>query len=186
MVRVMPDGRLKKYNWERVAVDYCSGLMTGKDCAKKHNMTYQYLARMAKKFGWKKDVAEQVAVITDHKIDEMTMVAMLERHETKSEREKKNFAFSVSNVLATAAATINAKHQEDLVDATDRGRRLRTKFDQVLVEAEDLRGLTTAVVAYKTMTETLIKLIDIERKVYRIERDDTSISSIEEFLKKNA
>lgn len=177
----------KRIDWERVGIDYCANVLTVKEIATKHDISVSHLMTNAKKHGWKRVLTEEIKALTEHKVNEIEIAHILEKSADRSASQIQHMNENIAETIATVTAQIIARHKKDILGDIQRGQKLREKFDIVFrTDATDLWSIRDATAAYKAMVETTIKLIDIERKIYRIEREEGEATSIEEFLSKNA
>lgn len=175
----------KRIDWERVGIDYCANLLTVRELALKHKISVSHLMVNAKKNGWKRVLTEEIKALTDHKVNEIEIAHILEKSADKSASQIQHMNENIAETIATATAQIIARHKKSIIEDTERGQKLRIKFDNIVKGIASLQDIKEATVSYRSLVETTIKLIDIERKVYRIERDESEVMSIEDFLSKN-
>lgn len=176
----------KRIDWERVGIDYCANVLTVKEIATKHDISVSHLMTNAKRHGWKRVLTEEIKALTEHKVNEIEIAHILEKSVDRSASQIQHMNENIAETIATATAQIIARHKRSIIEDTERGQTLRMKFDNIIQGVASLQDVKEATASYRSLVETTIKLIDIERKVYRIEREEGEAMSIEEFLSKNA
>lgn len=164
----------KRIDWERVGIDYCANVLTVKEIATKHDISVSHLMTNAKKHGWKRVLTEEIKALTDHKVNEIEIAHILEKSADKSASQIQHMNENIAETIATVTAQIIARHKRDIIADIERGQKLRTKFDTVFqTDATDLWSIRDATSSYKAMVETTVKLIELERKMYRIDDNTT-------------
>ena len=155
-------------DWLAVEADYRPNKLSLRAIGDKHGCTEGAIRKKAKKEGWVRDLAEKIK----SKADDLV----------RREQVRKEYAESTELEIINANAINNAQIQIcQRKDVT----RMRSVVAALVEELEHQESFVARVDCSKKISESMKTLIELERKVYKIDGDDTG-GTFEDWLKKQA
>ena len=182
--KVVPD-------WERIELDYRAGVKTLRQIAEENGISHTLVNRRAKKEGWSRDLSAKIKARADELVSKSSVSSAV-TVETKIAERK------VIEANAQAVADVRLAHRKDihrarrltnaLLDELERqtdpetvallsefGALMRTPDDK---GADKLNDLYHAIISLpersktlKVLTESLQKLVDMERQAFGMDKD---------------
>lgn len=193
---------MSEINWERIEADYRAGIKTLREIADEHGITHGAINKRAKRDGWTRDLTAKVKAKADFLVSK----------EAVSNEVSKNSRIPESEIIeanALQSAEIQIRERKDVVKARSVAMSLLDELDsQVtnkelyaqlgeLLQSHDDRGfdklneLYQKVISFpgrvdgmKKLSDALKTLIDLERRVYKIDDSGDGEGGIEDFLRK--
>jgi len=188
----------KVIDWLAVEADYRPGILSNREIAAKYGCTEGGVRRKAKKEGWIKDLAAKIESKAED-IVRREAVRIEYAEATEADIVNANAVNSANIQLSerkdvTKARSIAMKLLDELNDQIDTrpdliqlGEMLRNpdkygndKLNDIYFKTIEFAG---SVDSTKKLSESLNTLINLERKVYKIDADTTQ-GGVEDFLKK--
>ena len=188
----------KEIDWLAVEADYRPGILSNRDIARKHGCTEGGVRKKAKKEGWVKDLSAKI----ESKADEI-----VRREAVRAEYAEATEA-DIVNANAVNSANIQIAERKDVTKARSIAMKLLDELNEQIDNRPDLMQLgemlrnpdkfgndklndlyfktiefSGSVDSTKKLSEALNTLINLERKVYKIDTDTTQ-GGVEDFLKK--
>lgn len=189
---------MKEINWERIELDYRAGVKTLREIADEHGITHGAINKRARRDGWVRDLSAKVKAQADY---------LVSKNEVSKEVSKE--ARILESEIIAANATKSAEIQvRERSDVTKVGATVMALWDELgsqtaheelyknlgeLLQSQDEKKLSDMyqkVISFpgrvdctKKLIDSLKTLIDLERKVYKID-DVGSEDSFEDWLKK--
>ena len=189
---------MKIVDWLAVEADYRPGILSNRDIARKHGCTEGGVRKKAKKEGWVKDLSAKI----ESKADEI-----VRREAVRAEYADATEA-DIVNANAVNSANIQIAERKDVTKARSIAMKLLDELNEQIDNRPDLMQLgemlrnpdkfgndklndlyfktiefSGSVDSTKKLSEALNTLINLERKVYKIDTDTTQ-GGVEDFLKK--
>lgn len=188
-------------DWASVEKDYRTGIKTLRSIGESHGITHGAINKRAKRDGWTRDLAQKIRA----KADELVSKQLVSKTVSKESRITEN---DVITANAHVVAAVSISQRNDI----KRNRELATKlmaeleattdnlelFKQLgeLLSSPDEKGmdklgeiyrkvmsLPGRIKAMKELADTLRILIELERKVYKME-DAPSDNPLADLLKR--
>lgn len=187
----------RKIDWLSVEADYKPGVMTICQIGEKYGCHESLIRYRAKKDGWDRDLAERIRIKADELVRKESARA--------AGVESTNEAIVLANALHSADIQVHERKDVtkartvamcllDELEAQVTDKDLYLKLGEIMDTGS--RGSSKLVEAYnkvisfsgrtdgmKKLSDTLKTLIDLERKVYKIDDEASGTSTIEDFLK---
>ena len=146
-------------NWEKIELDYRAGVKTLREIADEHGIAHGSITKRITKDGWTRDITARVKA----KADELVSKSLASKEASKLKEGE------IIDVNAQVNATIQIKQRKDVT-------RMRDIVAKLSEELENQESFNARVDCTKKLTESMKSLIDLERRVYKID-DDVSVDS---------
>lgn len=188
-------------DWEAIEADYRSGIKTLREIADEHDITHGAINKRAKRDGWVRDLAAKIKAKSDFLVSKSLV-------SSKVSKEIRILELEIVDANAQNSATIQLNERKDVTKARSIAMSLldeleslvsnKELYDQLsdLLQSPDdngvdkLNDIYRKVISFpgrvdgmKKLSDALKTLIDLERRVYKID-DNESGGSIEDFLRK--
>lgn len=189
---------MKMIDWLAVEADYRPGILSNREIATKHGCTEGGVRKKAKQLGWIKDLAAKI---------ESKAEDIVRRDAVRAEYAEATEA-DIVNANAVNSANIQIAERKDVTKARSIAMKLLDELNEQIDNRPDLMQLgemlrnpdkfgndklndlyfktiefSGSVDSTKKLSEALNTLINLERKVYKIDTDTTQ-GGVEDFLKK--
>ena len=149
-------------NWEKIELDYRAGVKTLREIADEHNVSHVAITKRANRDEWTRDLTARIRAKTEALLSK----SLVNKEVTKEERLKES---EIIDVNAQNNALIQIKQRKDVT-------RMRDIVAKLAEELEAQESFNARVDCTKKLTESMKSLIDLERRVYKID-DDVSVDS---------
>ena len=164
---VAMEEKKRAINWEKIELDYRAGIKTLREIADEHGITHAYIKKKANQEGWIRDLTAKIKAKADALVTKSAVTAELPIKESE-----------IVDANAVTNATIQIKQRKDIT-------RMRDIVAKLAEELELQESFNARVDCSKKLTESMKSLIELERKVYKIDGDDSG-GTFEDWLKKQA
>lgn len=182
--KVVPD-------WERIELDYRAGVKTLRQIADENGITHGAINKRAKRDGWERDLSGKIAAKADALVSKATVSKEVSKEARIAEKQ-------VIDANAQAVADVRLAHRKDihrarrltnaLLDELERETDPKTvallsEFGALMRNPDDkgadkLNDLYHAIISLpersktlKVLTESLQKLVDMERQAFGMDKD---------------
>ncbi|WIF22004.1 terminase small subunit [Shewanella phage vB_SbaS_Y11] len=181
----------KKIDWERVEMAYRANMLSVNQLANNFGIAESTLRARAKREGWKRDLKRQIKFEADKIVNEHAITREVNRLESlESETVEQN---------AQLTAGVRLSHRQDIARARDTTLQLlddlqgqvgsnRERLDDLLLRAvadgvihedvlqvyERVTSLPSHVKTMKDLSDSLSKLVTLERQAWGLDDDDSS------------
>ncbi len=147
----------QKLDWSKVEPLYRAGVRSLPELAEEFGVSHTAIAKHAKKNGWERDLKARIQAKADAKVSEAMVSAegFTADHATETLRVE---------VEAEVQARLRLHHRKDITKYRAMGMHLAQQLD----ELGDEEKLPVRVQAFKALTETLARLVTMEREAYGI------------------
>lgn len=188
-------------NWEKIELDYRAGVKTLREIADEHGITHAAVKKRANRDDWVRDLSAKIKAKADSLVSKNSVTAELPKEDRLKESEIIN-----ANAQSNAAIQINERKDvtrsreiviklvdelEEQIDFRDDyvklGEMLRNpdqygndKLNDVYMKTISFSGRVDGM---KKLSDSLKTLIDLERRVYKID-DDGAGGTFEDWLRK--
>lgn len=183
-------------DWERIEGDYRAGIKTLRDIAGEHGIVHSAIRKRAGRDGWVRDISAKIKAKADALVSR-ALVPKLVSKASELDIIAANAASSASIQIAerkdvSSARALVQKLFAELEQHTDNKSEL-DEIEQILRDGNEgklanfiskISALPGRIDSVKKLSEALKTLIDLERRVYRIDDTDSSVESFEDFLRK--
>ena len=181
-------------DWERIELDYRAGIKTLRQIAEENGISHTLVARRAKKDGWSRDLSGKI----NAKADELVSKAAVSKTVTMETRLAEN---QIVDANAQAVATVRLAHRGDihrarrltnsLLDELEKSTdpatlTLLNELGEIMAAPDEKTGrdrlneIYQAVISLpersktmKVLSESLQKLVDMERQAFSMDSKDT-------------
>jgi len=173
-------------DWEKIEGDYRAGIKTLREIASTQPVSHVAVAKRAKKEGWDRDLSAKIKAKADALVNKQPVNSRV-----TDER-------AVIEANARAVAGVDLSHRADVkssrglvqklfaeleaqVDNEGDYRKLRELLDSADTPVDSLMAIFKRTTAFagrvdsaKKLAETLKSLVELERKIYRIDTESAS------------
>lgn len=161
----MMEDKKRVINWEKIELDYRAGVKTLREIASDHDITHAYIKKKANQEGWIRDLTAKIKAKADALVTKSAVTAELPIKESE-----------IVDANAVTNATIQIKQRKDIT-------RMREVVAKLVEELDQQESFMARVDCSKKISDSLKTLIDLERRVYKID-DDGSGDTFEDWLKR--
>lgn len=193
--------RKQNINWEQVEIDYRSGIKTLREIADEHDITHGAINKRAKRDGWARDLTAKIKAKSDFLVSKSLV-------SNEVSKEKRILETEIIDANALNSATIQINERKDVSKArtiammlldelesqiTDKSlyknlaellqsqeEGASNKLNELFMKVTSFSGRTDNM---KKLSDSLKTLIDLERRVYKID-DISPEGGVEDFLRK--
>lgn len=191
----------KIINWEKVELDYRSGIKPLREIADEHGITHGAINKRAKRDGWTRDLTAKIKAKSDYLVSKSLVSSEVSKDRRIQETE-------IIEANANKMADVDLSHRRDVSKARNIAMSLLSELESQVTNKElyenlgelmrtaDEKGMDKLNEIYhkvisfggrtdsmKKLGETLKTLIDLERRVYKID-DDGGVGRFEDWLRK--
>lgn len=174
-------------DWERIEVDYRAGIKTLREIAEEHGITHGAINKRAKRDGWVRDLTAKIKA----KAEELVSKSLVSNEVSK---ERRILESDIVNTNALNNATIQINERKDVsktrsiamsllaeLESQVANKELYERLGELLESPDDkgvdkLNEIYHKVISFggrtdsmKKLSDTLKTLIDLERRVYKID-----------------
>lgn len=149
----------KEIDWLAVEADYRPGILSNREIATKHDCTEGGVRRKAKKEGWVKDLSTRI---------ESKAQDIVRREAVRTEYAEATEA-DIVNANAVNSANIQINERKDVT-------RMREVVAKLVDELEQQESFMARVDCSKKISDSMKTLIELERRVYKID-DEVSVDT---------
>jgi len=178
-------------DWEKIEGEYRAGIKTLREIALEHGITHGAINKRAKKEVWDRDLSAKIKARADALVSKRQYPERVSRVSNEKEIVEAN---------AQAVAGVDLSHRSDVrasrglvqklfaeleaqVDNEGDYRKLRELLDNADTPIESLMAIFKRTTAFagrvdsaKKLAETLKSLVELERKIYKIDTESASDS----------
>lgn len=149
-------------NWEKIELDYRAGIKTLREIADEQNVSHVAITKRANRDEWTRDLTARIQAKTEALLSK----SLVNKEVTKEDRIKES---EIIDANAQANVVIQIKQRKDVT-------RLRDIVAGLVEELESQQSFNLRVDCSKKLSESMKSLIDLERRVYKID-DDVSVDT---------
>ena len=185
----------KSVDWEQVEKDYRTGLLTDRALGEKHGVSHTAIQKRAKREEWVKDLTARIRQKAEEKVAKIEVAKEVAKEDLATERQ-------LVNANADVVANIMIGHRSDasrlrrvvtaLLEKVEAIVKESELFEQIgdLCAAPDEKGIDKINDLYrkvielpaqtdttKKLAETMKILIELERKIFKIDVGDDPIEA---------
>ena len=198
--------RLTDIQWSEVEVHYRAGVRALKDIGKEYDISDAAIIKRAKRDGWVRDLQAKIRAQAEAKVSAAMVSEEVSAHGKLTER-----AVIEANAEVSAQAQLTQRRDvaryrglinalaieleaeitspelfEDLGDLMDNGKEEGAKLDKLNELYRKVISLPSRIDGAKKLAETLRILIELERKILKLDGEDETkgSGSVEDFLSK--
>ena len=181
----------KPTDWERIELDYRAGIKTLRQIAGEHGITHAAIAKRANKEGWERDLSAKIQAKAEALVTKQAVTSAVTVETKLAEKQ-------VIDANAQAIADVRIGHRKDIHRArrltnslldelekqsdpetlsllNDLGELLRAPDDNGMDKLNDIYqkviSLPERSKTLKVLTESLQKLVDMERQAFCMDKD---------------
>lgn len=191
---MMEDNNKRNINWEKIELDYRAGIKTLREIADEHGITHAAVKKRANRDGWVRDLSAKIKARADALVSKSLVTSELPK-----EDRLKEFEIVDANAQNNAAIQINERKDvtksrniviklvnelEDQIDYKEDYEKLgemfrnpdqygNDKLNDVYMKTISFSGRVDGM---KKLSDSLKTLIELERRVYKID-DEVSIDT---------
>lgn len=166
---MMEDNNKRNINWEKIELDYRAGIKTLREIADEHGISHAAVKKRANRDGWVRDLSAKIKAKADSLVSKSLVTSELPKEERLKE-------FEIIDANALNNAVIQISQRKDIT-------RMREVVAKLVEELEQQDSFLIRVDCSKKISESMKTLIDLERKVYKID-DVSSGDTFEDWLKR--
>ena len=189
----------KKIDWEKIEVDYRAGVKTLREIADEHNITHGAINKRAKRDGWERDLTAKIKAKSDFLVSKSLV-------SSEVSKERRILESDIINANATNSASIQIAERKDVSKARDivmslfgelehqvNNKELYEKLGEILEEQNESKmvelyrkvsSFAGRVGSMKSLSDALKTMIELERRVYKIDDQSSDHETYEEYLKR--
>lgn len=159
----MASGKRSRVDWEACEKEYRTGTFSNRQLAEKYGCTEAAIRDRVKRYGWQKDLVEEVKKATSHK---------LLRAELRTEEELREDA-KIVDVASDIRAGVVLEHRKDI-------RKLRDVAARLLVDleiGEEVLPLPQKSSVFRDLCNSLARVIPLERQAHGLDEAGGSTTS---------
>lgn len=185
----------KSVDWEQVEKDYRTGLLTDRALGEKHGVSHTAIQKRAKREEWVKDLTARIRQKAEEKVAKIEVAKEVAKEDLATERQ-------LVNANADVVANIMIGHRSDSARLRSVVTALLSKVETIINETElfeqigvlccnpDEKGIDKINELYhkvislpsqtdttKKLAETMKILIELERKIFKIESGDDPVEA---------
>lgn len=190
----MEDNNKRNINWEKIGLDYRAGIKTLREIADEHGISHAAVKKRANRDGWVRDLSAKIKA----KADALVSKSLVTAEVTKEDRLKES---EIVDANALNNATIQLNERKDVTKSRNIIIKLVSELEDQIDYKEDYEKLgemfrnpdqygndklndvymktisfSGRVDGMKKLSDSLKTLIELERKVYKID-DESSIDT---------
>jgi len=154
----------RNIDWLAVENEYRPNILSLRAIAEKYGCTEGAIRKKAKQEGWVRNLSEKIKIRADDLVRREAV-----RNSTQNEKE-------IIDANAQNNAAIQIKQRDDVA-------KLRTIADRLVDQLENQESFVGKVDCLKKLTESTKSLIELERKVNKIDGDESG-GTFEDWLRK--
>ena len=155
----MEDNNKRNINWEKIELDYRAGIKTLREIADEHGIAHGSITKRIKHESWTRDITARVRA----KAEEIVSKSLASKESSKLKEDE------IIDANAQTNAAIQIKQRKDVT-------RMRDIVASLAEELESQESFTLRVDCSKKLTDSMKNLIDLERRVYKID-DEVSVDT---------
>jgi hypothetical protein len=142
-------------DWEQIEADYRAGIKTKRQIAAERGISHQAIEKRAKRDGWSRDLSAKIK----QKTEELVNKDPVSKERLATEKR-------IIEANAECSAAVVLRERSDIKRAIDLVSRLINEMERQPVDEENLADHARTL---KTLSDTLKTMIDLERRVLKIE-----------------
>ncbi len=142
-------------NWEKIELDYRAGVKTLREIADEHEISHTAIKKKATKDDWTRDLTARIRAKTDSIVSKSIVSSEVSKEDKLKESE-------IIEANAINNAQIQICQRKDVT-------RMRSVVAALVEELENQESFVARVDCSKKISESMKTLIELERKVYKID-----------------
>lgn len=181
-------------DWEKIELDYRAGIKTLREIAVEHGITHAYVKKRANQEGWARDLSAKIKAKADALVSKSLVTAELPIKESLviEENAKNSAAIQISERKDVSKARDIVMSLFGELEHQVNNKELYEKLGEILESQDEnkMREIYSKVISFggrvssmKSLADSLKTMIDLERRVYKIDDDGTKAYTFEDFLR---
>lgn len=181
-------------DWEKIELDYRAGIKTLREIAVEHGITHAYVKKRANQEGWTRDLSAKIKAKADALVSKSLVTAELPIKESLviEENAKNSAAIQISERKDVSKARDIVMSLFGELEHQVNNKELYEKLGEILESQDEnkMREIYNKVVSFggrvnnmKSLADSLKTMIDLERRVYKIDDEAKPVGTVEDFLR---
>lgn len=164
----------KHIDWEAIEREYRAGVKTLREIAADHGIAHGSITKRARRLEWDRDLSKKIQIKAEALASKIAAreASKLSSKTLLSDKE-------IVEVNAQAIAAVDLEHRAGCVRSRNTFKRLQDEFDSL---SPDNDPLDKRVNVFAKMINAQESLYNLERKILKLDRQESSTSSLEQYL----
>lgn len=159
---MMEDNNKRNINWEKIELDYRAGIKTLREIADEHGISHTAIKKKSTKDDWTRDLTARIRAKTDSIVSKSIVSSEVSKEDKLKESE-------IIDANALNNAVIQISQRKDVT-------RMREVVAKLVDELEQQESFMARVDCSKKISDSMKTLIELERRVYKID-DEVSVDT---------